>query len=170
MEKSDIKAIQSMFASRLDTLEHLLRRAEEASGESTSFLDQRIAPDMFPLGTQIAFTCNQPRNFSRWCRGQPADNLNPEVASVQQASSYIINTQELLVTIICDDSKLAETTRVDLGPDTYIELSGASYVHDFLIPNFYFHLVTTYNILRMIGLEVGKRDYMLHLVPYVRQG
>lgn len=170
MEKSYIKGIQSMFASRLDTLEHLLRRAEEEAGESSTFLDRRIAPDMLPFGTQIAFTCNQPRNFSRWCQGQPADNLDPEVTSVLQASGYIINTKELLGSIACDDSKLAEATRIDLGTDTYIEMSGAAYVNDFLIPNFYFHLVTTYNILRMTGLDIGKRDYMLHLVPYVRQG
>lgn len=169
MEKSGIKVIQSAFASRLDILEHLLRRAEEASGESTTFLNHRIAPDMFPFGTQIAFTCNQPRNFSRWCQGQAAENLDPEVASVRQARSYIIDTKELLLSITCDDSKLAEATRVDLGPSTYIDMPGISYVNDFLIPNFYFHLVTAYNILRMTGLDIGKRDYMLHLVPHIME-
>lgn len=169
MEQSEIKVIQSIFASRLSTLEHLLRTGNEASGEHADVLERRIAPDMLPFGTQIAFTCNQPRNFSRWCQGQAADNLNPEVTSVQQASDYIIETKKLLASITCDDSKLAESARVDLGTDTYLEMSGESYVNDFLIPNFYFHLVTAYNILRMIGLDIGKHDYMLHLVPHVKQ-
>ena len=52
---------------------------------------------------------------------------------------------------------------------SHIELRGEEYINDFLIPNFYFHMVTAYDILRMKGLEIGKGDYMLHLAPLVRQ-
>ena len=58
-------------------------------------------------------------------------------------------------------------TRIDLG-DLYLELSGQSYVDDFLMPNFYFHLTTAYDIIRMAGVPIGKRDFMKHLVPFIR--
>ncbi|MEM8614014.1 MAG: DUF1993 family protein, partial [Cyanobacteria bacterium P01_H01_bin.105] len=45
-----------------------------------------------------------------------------------------------------------------------------AYIDDFLIPNFYFHMVTAYDILRMAGVPIGKRDYMMHLVPSLKQG
>ena len=125
---------------------------------------------MFPFGTQVAFTCNQPHNFALWCDDKPANNLNPEVTSVAQAYEYIANTNKRLLTINIEDEKLAEITRIDLGENLYIELSGSAYVNEFLIPNFYFHLVTAYDILRMTGVPVGKRDYMMHLVPLVRNG
>ncbi|NER06415.1 MAG: DUF1993 domain-containing protein, partial [Okeania sp. SIO3C4] len=35
--------------------------------------------------------------------------------------------------------------------------------------NFYFHLVTAYDILRMAGVQIGKQDYMMHLMPFIRQ-
>ena len=52
---------------------------------------------------------------------------------------------------------------------TQHDACGAGYINDFLIPNFYFHLVTAYDILRMSGLDLGKPDYMTHLLPFVKQ-
>ncbi|KJH69514.1 DUF1993 domain-containing protein [Aliterella atlantica] len=168
MPNQNIDLIRSLFQSRLATLEHLLKLAQTHFCDDESFLQKRIANDMFPLGTQIAFTCNQPRNFALWCDGKPADNLDPDVTSVGQAYEHIANTNELLSSIRVEDTKLAETTRIYSGESLYIDFSGHAYVNDFLIPNFYFHLVTAYDILRMAGVPIGKRDYMMHLVPLIR--
>ncbi|HEY9622937.1 MAG TPA: DUF1993 domain-containing protein [Crinalium sp.] len=169
MQNQNIDSIQSLFQSRLATLEHLLKSAQTHFGDDESFLQQRLAADMFPFGTQIAFTCNQPRNFALWCEGKPADNLDPDVTSLAQAYEHIANTNELLSSIHVEDTKLAEMTRI-YDQSLYIDLSGSAYVNEMLIPNFYFHLVTAYDILRMAGVPLGKRDYMMHLVPLIRQG
>ncbi len=160
--------IRNLFQSRLATLEHLLKSAQTHFSDDESFLQKRIAVDMFPFGTQIAFTCNQPRNFALWCDGKPANNLNPDVTSLAQAYGYITNTKELLLSIKVKDAKLAELTRIDLGHCLYMDLTGNAYVHEFLIPNFYFHMVTAYDILRMVGVPIGKQDYMMHLLPLIK--
>ncbi|MFB2895151.1 DUF1993 domain-containing protein [Aerosakkonemataceae cyanobacterium BLCC-F50] len=165
----NIDLIRTLFQSRLATLEHLLKLATTHFCDDESFLNKRIAADMLPFGTQIAFTCNQPRNFALWCDGKPANNLDPNVTSLAQAYEHIANTLELLLGINAVDAKLAEVMRIDLGQSLYIELSGNAYVNEFLIPNFYFHLVTAYDILRMAGVPIGKRDYMMHLVPLIRK-
>jgi Domain of unknown function (DUF1993). len=36
---------------------------------------------------------------------------------------------------------------------------GQAYLLDFVLPNFHFHLTTTYAILRHNGVEIGKKDY-----------
>ena len=41
-----------------------------------------------------------------------------------------------------------------------IEFKGINYLLDFALPNFYFHVVTAYNILRHNGVPVGKLDYI----------
>jgi len=89
MQSQHIDSIQTIFQSRLTTLEHLLKTAQTYFSGSESFLQKRIAPDMYPFGTQIVFTCNQPRNFALWCDGKPMDNLDPEVTSVSQAYEHI---------------------------------------------------------------------------------
>ncbi len=168
MENQKIIALQNIFSSRLDTLSHLLDIAESHFADDVeSLLHRRIASDMLPFSTQIVFVCNQPRNFALWCLGQSENNLNPDVASLAEARGHISSTKELLASINVDDSKLSEPHRLDVG-QLYIELSGLSYVNDFLMPNFYFHITTAYNILRMAGAPVGKRDFMMHLVPFIK--
>ena len=169
MPSQKIDSIQTLFQNRLTTLEHLLKSAQTHFNNSELFLQKRIAADMLPFGTQIAFTCNQPRNFALWCDDKPANNLDPDVTSIAQAYEHITNTKVLLADINAADEKLTQVTRVDLGPGLYFELPGSAYVDDFLMPNFYFHLVTAYDILRMAGVPIGKRDYMMHLVPLLKQ-
>jgi hypothetical protein len=169
MTHQSIDSIKSVFISRLDTLDHILQTAERHFGDDASWIDARIAPDMFPLGTQVAFTCNQPRNFALWCQGKPMDNLPESVSTTQLAHEHVADTKKLVMSVSVGDAKLAEMKRVELGPTMYVDLPGNDYVADFLMPNFYFHLVTTYDILRMIGLSLGKKDFMLHLLPHIRQ-
>jgi uncharacterized protein len=169
MENQKIIALQNIFSSRLDTLNHLLEIAEHHFVDDVeSLLQRRMAPDMFPFSTQVVFVCNQPRNFALWCLGESANNLNPNVTSLIEARDHISSTKELLANINVTDSKLSEIHRIDLGQGLYAELLGLSYVDDFLMPNFYFHLTTAYNILRIAGASIGKRDFMMHLVPFVK--
>jgi hypothetical protein len=171
MERQEIITLQNrnIFSSRLDTLNHLLDLAESHFADEVELLLQRrIASDMFPFGTQIAFACNQPRNFALRCMGSSDSNLNPNVVSVTEARSHISSTKELLANIDITNNKLSEIERIDIGQGSYLELSRYSYVDEFLMPNFYFHIVTAYNILRMVGVPIGKRDFMMHLVPFIK--
>ncbi|ACK67767.1 conserved hypothetical protein [Rippkaea orientalis PCC 8801] len=169
MKNQKIIELQNIFSSRLDTLSHLLDVAEgHFADHLEALLDLRIAPDMLPFSTQIAFVCNQPRNFALWCLGEASNNLDPNVTSLVEARSHISSTKKLLTTINVTDSKLLELKRIDLEEGLYLEISGLCYVNDFLMPNFYFHITTAYNILRMAGAPIGKRDFMIHLVPFVK--
>ena len=40
------------------------------------------------------------------------------------------------------------------------KFNGQAYLLSFGLPQFFFHVTTTYAILRHNGIEVGKRDYM----------
>jgi len=41
-----------------------------------------------------------------------------------------------------------------------VPLSGQNYLLGFVLPNFYFHMTTSYAILRQSGVEIGKRDFL----------
>ncbi len=44
--------------------------------------------------------------------------------------------------------------------DFEIPFVAENFVMSFSLPNFYFHATTTYDMLRMAGVPLGKRDYM----------
>lgn len=47
-----------------------------------------------------------------------------------------------------------------LGGKTLMSLTGQNFLLSFNQPNFYFHATTFYDILRMKGVALGKRDFM----------
>ena len=64
MSSIRLQQLQHIFVSRLDTLSHLLQ-VGEAHLPDRDLINERLAPDMLPLGAQVAFACNQPRGFSQ---------------------------------------------------------------------------------------------------------
>ncbi len=169
MSNQEIAEIQRIFTTRLDVLAHILDCGEKHFGDFGPVLEERLAPDMFPFGTQIAVACNQPRGFSQWCAGRPVENLPREVESLDLARSHIRDTKARVAAIAVDDAKLDQTKRIGLGPGRYCELPGRQYVNDYLMPNFYFHVTTAYAILRKLGVPLGKGDFMTYLGAHVRQ-
>ena len=163
MKQLDLHASLDLFASRLDTLEHLLRRADEHFEGDPSFLDLRVAPDMFDLRTQVACICNQPRHLVHWCEGQALPTSSPELTALAQVLAHIEGTKALLQSLGETGASAPQRSRITLGPGLQAAMPAHEYANDFLVPNFYFHLVTAYAILRMAGLPIGKADYMQHM-------
>src|SRR3546814_14559915 len=82
MASREITELQRIFQSRLDALDHIL----DVGGKHLDLeaaLHERLAPDLLPLGSQVAIACNQPRAFSQWCRGQPVETLPWDVGPVE---------------------------------------------------------------------------------------
>ena len=69
---------------------------------------------------------------------------------------------------------------IDVDPQTPIahalpqgmifDLTAEQYVRDWAIPQFYFHVMAAYAILRSKGVELGKVDYVSHMLGYLRPG
>ena len=149
-------------------LEHILDVGASHVPDINAALQARLAPDMFPLGTQIAFACNQPRGFSQWCAGLPIENLGRDVDTLETARDHIRNTRARVAGIHASDAKLDEIKRIGLGPGRYCELPGHRYVSDYLMPNLYFHITIAYAIFRQLGAPLGKQDFMRYLAPVIR--
>ena len=48
------------------------------------------------------------------------------------------------------------------------DLTAEQYARDWTLAQFYFHVMTAYSILRNQGIELGKADYVAHMLPYLR--
>lgn len=58
----------------------------------------------------------------------------------------------------CEGSE-ARTITLKGGTHTF-NFTGQSYLFEFVLPNFYFHVTTAYAILRHHGIPLGKLDYL----------
>lgn len=170
MHGLDLPGTIALFTSRLDTLAHLLSKAEAHFGADHSFLDGRVAPDMLPFRTQVFYACNQPHNFALWCgASQPPLQPSSDAATLEQVRGHVEATKALVLSLGNIQASVPKRARIVLGPKLHAEMPAYEYVNDFLVPNLYFHLVTAYAILRMAGLPIGKADYMQHMRDLVVQ-
>ena len=175
MSDSVLKRTTEIFTTRLQVLAGLLDAAEtqwrEKACDPETFLVARLCHDMFPFPYQIAFACNQPNQFAAWCSNQPAPEIQPASSldfaglkrRVRDTVAYLAEATAGL-----DDRVLDREKRIDLPGDRFISLTGHLYIDEWLLPNFYFHLVTAYDILRHQGVQIGKANYMAHLAGRVR--
>jgi len=158
-----------IFRSRLETLAALMARAEQQWTAQERVLADlaaaRLAPDMHPLPYQIVFTCNQPREFVAWSKGETYAQPDPESLDWDDLKAHVTTTIESLAHV----GTLPDEKRIEIPPmDAHLLLTAQRYVDEWLLPNFYFHLVTAYGLLRMSGVELGKADYMAHLIGDLR--
>lgn len=157
------------FVTRLQTLAHLLARGAEKLDPAV-MVGLRLAPDMYPLARQVQFVCLQALDAAAWLGGgTPPAGDHPE-ETLEQLQRRIEATIAALRAIPAGALDGGEDRRVrrPLGEQFTLEMDGLRYLRDFTLPNFYFHLVTTYAILRSHGVELGKRDYMGHILDAQR--
>ena len=164
-------AVQT-FTSRLATLDALLAKAASQMAaekdEPDALAHAQLAPDMLPLGTQVAFACNQANQFADFAAGNPPSFLPRDGHdTLADCHAMIADSQAKLAAMTAGDDLAAREKIVSLGKQGQIPFTGATYLADWLLPNFYFHLVTAYAILRMKGIAIGKQDYMAYLAPAI---
>ena len=163
------------FVPMLTTLSNLLDKgAEHARAKGTdvnALATARLAPDMFPLSTQVLFSCHQAKECVACLTGQESPVLENKEMSFAEMKSLIEKTIAHLKSLKSSAFDGAEDRQIIVPLQGTMELhvNGLQLLSEWTLPNFYFHLVTAYDILRHEGVELGKRDYMGHVGPYIRQ-
>jgi hypothetical protein len=176
MSDSVLKRTVEIFTTRLQVLGGLLDAGEkqwrEKGSDPETLLTARLAEDMFPFPHQIVFACNQPNQFAAWCRDQSAPEADPASMDFAGLKQHVQKTIAYIAEATSgrDDRVLDREKRIDLPGGRFILLTGQLYIEEWLLPNFYFHLVTAYDILRSQGVQIGKANYMAHLASRVRTG
>lgn len=155
-----------VFLQGLDAMRVCLDKGLEhanAQGRSPDQLvDARLAEDMYPFYRQVmrgkqysADALRDVRNGA-WTPG-PTERIDfPGLQSL-----IVSATEELRGWTPAAVNALENVEVVfDTGRRPRTEFTGAAYLLNFILPNFNFHVVTAYDILRMKGVPVGKRDWL----------
>ena len=163
------------FVAVLTTLSELLDKAErncrDRSMDPSELLNARLAPDMFPFHVQVRLACYQARDgMARLIGQEPPPGPHLDETTFDGLRTLIRETSESVAAIKPQALAGAENRKVEMrleGP-LVLEADGLHFICRWSLPNFYFHVVTAYDILRHKGLAIGKRDYMSHVGPFLR--
>jgi hypothetical protein len=165
MTISMYKVSVPIFVQHLAALSGVLDKAvAHIEGEQLDpafFLGMRLYPDMYPFVRQVQqATTHAVRAVSALAGAEPLALPNTET-SFPELKARIAKT--------IDYVKGFKPAQIDGSEDKEITLkmgsgerkfTGQGLLLNHILPNFYFHCTTAYDILRHCGLELGKRDFM----------
>ncbi|MDE1166197.1 MAG: DUF1993 domain-containing protein [Pseudomonas sp.] len=155
-----------VFKQMLKALSDVLNKAEAHASakniDANALLQARLYPDMFALVRQVQIAVD-------FAKGVSARLAGVEVPSYPDTEQSFADLQALLAKALGFIDSLTpaqidgqEGREIVLRPGTPKEsrLDAQKYLLHYGLPQFFFHVTTSYDILRHNGVEVGKRDYM----------
>lgn len=149
-----------MFSNLQKCLDKLQIAAENKKYEVVNVLNARLAPDQYPFIRQIQITSDTAKLFASRVSGKEAPVFEDKKQTLEEVRERIKKTVSYLQTFKASDFNGAETRKIVLPWMKDKFLTSEDYFRDFVIPNFYFHFMTAYSILRHNGVDVGKADYI----------
>ena len=166
MSISMYSASVPVFAHTLGNLSRLLDKALAHAAakqfDAAVLLGSRLAPDMLPLARQVQIACDAAKFAAARLAGVEAPAMADEEASIAELKERIARTITYVLSVPAARIEGSDAREVQVpmrGRDPLV-LSGESYLTNFVLPNFYFHVTTAYALLRHNGVELGKRDYL----------
>jgi hypothetical protein len=126
------------------------------------YLTLRLRPDMYPFPRQVQSFCDHAKFAPHRLAGVESPRFEDNEATLDELRARIRRTLEANAKIDAKaiDAGAEREVAVPIGGGRKAMMSGATYLSHFALPNFYFHLVTAYDILRHAGVPIGKRDYL----------
>ncbi len=164
MKMSMYQASLPMFIHMLRNLDAILSRGAahaEAKGIDPAVLVQaRLYPDMLPLARQVDIATDVVKGCPARLSGQEPPKYEDDETGFPELSARVRKTIAYLETFKPEQIDGTEDKQVTLKLRSgEVTLDGYRYLTGFVIPNFYFHVTTTYDILRHNGVELGKKDF-----------
>jgi hypothetical protein len=150
-----------MLANLRGILDKAAANAKTRKFETNVLVNARLAPDMFTLARQLQLTCDFAKNSSARLAGLEAPRFEDNETTFDELQARIDKTVAYLKTIpaAAIDGQEERDIKIPLR-DRTLEMKGLPFVQNWVLPNFYFHAVTAYNILRHNGVDLGKQDYL----------
>ena len=155
-----------LFKQMLGGLSAVLSKAEAQATEKkidpNAYLQARLYPDMFSLLRQVQVATDFAKGVSARLAGVEVPVLKDEEQTFADLQARITT---VLIFIEGLDAKLFDTAATreivtQAGTPKEKRFTGQSYLVNYALPHFFFHVTTAYAILRHSGVEVGKKDYV----------
>ena len=165
MNISMYQASAPRFANTLKNLSAILDKAEAYAQmrkiDPLVLTSARLYPDMFALARQVQIACDTAKGAVARLAGLEIPKHEDTEKTLEELKARIAKTLDFIGSVRPQQFAGAEERTIELKfPNATLRFSGRSYVTDFVLPNFYFHVTIAYALLRHNGVEIGKQDFL----------
>jgi uncharacterized protein len=121
----------------------------------------RLFPDMFPLSRQVQIMTDQAKGMAARLAGVEVPSYADTETTFDELKARIARAAAFVkgFTPAQIDGSEDRPIVIKAGGNE-LNFTGRQYLTSFVLPNFYFHAATTYDMLRHCGVELGKRDFI----------
>lgn len=149
----------------LKNLDRLVSKAEayaEANDiEPSVLLQARLFPTMRDFVFQVQVATDMAKSGAARLAGAEVPKWSDDEATFADVHARIKKTLDFLATFTPEQFEDCESRELELKLGSHtVPFTGQSYLLGFVMPNFYFHTTTAYNLLRHNGLDLSKRDFL----------
>jgi len=158
------ETVVHQFSQNLLALKNILEKAKSHADymkyDVNTFLTMKLAPDMFPFLKQVQMTTDNAKGAASRLAGKE----NPVFTDDEKTMDDLIKRVEKTINYLegFKENDFADYKNKKITFPWYPgkSLDGNTYFYSYAIPNFYFHLTTSYDLIRQAGVAIGKNDYL----------
>ncbi len=145
----------------LALMEKGVANAKARSFDTSVLVNARLAPDMLPFVKQIQLTSDFAKNSMARLAGVDPPKFEDVETTMDELFARVRKTIDYIDTVPASALEGSETRDIKIPlRDRTVEFKGLSFLQNWALPNFFFHHVTAYNLLRHNGVDIGKRDFL----------
>ncbi|MEE3719780.1 DUF1993 domain-containing protein [Tumidithrix elongata RA019] len=161
MYKASVPVLIRNLNNLVTILEKGAAHAETKKIDPTVLINMRLFPDMFPLSRQVQIASDIAKRGAAQLAGQEAPKYEDNETTFSELIDRVRKTIAYLETLTPEQIDGSEAKSITIPMrDTSLTLEGLPFLFGFVLSNVYFHITTTYNILRHCGVELGKKDFL----------
>jgi hypothetical protein len=156
-----VPAFTRMLVNLSTLLDKAQAHAEASKYDPAALLGARLFPDMFTLTRQVQLATDFAKGACARLAGQEVPRWEDVETTVPELQARIRKALDYLAGMPRAAFDDAAGRAIELKtPAGNFQFNGASFVQQWALPNFYFHVATAYNLLRHNGVPVGKLDFL----------
>ena len=132
-------------------------------------VQSRLHPDQFPLVRQVQSACDTAKYAASRLSGKEAPSHPDDETTFAELKERVASVLSNLETYSEGEFEGSAEREIVLPFIEGQAITGANYLHEFALPNFFFHVSHAYAILRHNGVPLGKRTFLGSLSLYPKE-
>ena len=161
MHSSSVPVFVRNLGNVLAWLDKAQAHAEARKFDTVNYLSMKLAPDMLPFVKQIQIASDGAKGCVARLAGVEIPKWEDTEATLDDLRARIRRTIDFVQGFGPAQIDGSEGREIVLQLRAgEVRFDGQRFLEHWALPNFYFHVMTTYLLLRQAGVELGKTDYL----------